>query len=104
MFSLLKSWSSFKAVYLKNYIELITSITSTLITSLAVCKSRHNIKFTSLQPNPPAFQSLQQQIPIMVLPLNPENYSSITCTVSTDTTKSVLLQTATASVNGVNCH
>ena len=36
-------------------------------------------------------------------PLDPKNNSSVTCTVSADTTKSVLLQTAIASVNVVHC-
>ena len=35
--------------------------------------------------------------------LAPQINSSITCTVSADTPKSVLLQAAVASINGVNC-
>ena len=40
----------------------------------------------------------------MAPPFDPQNDSSITCTVSTGTLKRVLLQTVIASVNGVNHH
>ena len=56
----------------------------------------------SLQPNALAFQPLQQQSTIAPL-LAPQNNSLTTCTVSADTAKSVLLQTAIASINGVHC-
>ena len=70
---------------------------------LAVCKAGYNLKSTSLQPNAPAFQPLQQQMSTIAPPLAPQNNSSITCTVSADTPKSVLLQTVIASINGVHC-
>ena len=69
---------------------------------LAVCGARYNVKSTSLQRNVPAFQPLQQQMFNMTPPLAPQNNISTTCTVSADTLKSVLLQTAIASINGVN--
>ena len=70
---------------------------------LAVWEARYNVKSTSLWPNAPAFQPLQHQMYTMAPPLAPHYNSSTTCTVSADTPKSVLLQTAIASVNGVNC-
>ena len=39
----------------------------------------------------------------IVSPLVAQNNSSTTCTVSADTPKSVLLQTAITSINGVHC-
>ena len=69
---------------------------------LAVCGARYNVKSTSLQSNAPAFQSLQQQLSTIVPPLAPQNNSSITCTVSADTPKSVLLQKAIASINDLH--
>ena len=70
---------------------------------LAVCEARYNAKPTSLQLNTPAFQPLQQQISTIAPPLAPQNNSLTTYTVSTNTPKSVLLQTAIASINGVYC-
>ena len=58
---------------------------------------------TSLQPNDPPFQPWQQQMSTMTPPLAPQNNSMTTCTVSNDTPKHFLLQTAIASINGVNC-
>ena len=49
------------------------------------------------------FQPLQQQMFTIAPPLAPQNNSWITCTVSADTPKSVLLQTAITSINGVHC-
>ena len=61
-----------------------------------------DINSTTLQPNIPAFQPLQQQMSTMASPLAPQNNSSTTCTVNADIPKIVLLQTAIGSINGIN--